>query len=170
MKWENRVKDSKGSLQWLIKPKFLDIRSDRWKVENSKRFFRNTAYISSVQKSRRKFRGSRESEVAGPFLPCTHRKGRGVQVRSIDLAEMAAASRNWKPCRERVGKLLPGMSAGLLTNRRKETTWEEIRESIAGEKSPGRVMKSRGFFLRESKTHWLAGDAWPHKKFDHILP
>lgn len=75
-----------------------------------------------------------------------------VRYRSIDLEEMAAASRNWKPCRERVGKL--AMSVGLLTNRRKETTMGG--EHRAGEKSPGRVMKSRdSFFHANRKYSWL---------------
>lgn len=48
-----------------------------------------------------------------------------------------------------VGKLLSGMSAGLLTNRRKETIWEEnIRESIGRRKEYWPRYEIAGFFYR----------------------
>ena len=64
---------------------------------------RNTKAATEISRAPRK-RGR------GAVPPVRVEKTVAVQYRSIDLEEMAAASRNWKPCRERVGKLLPGMS------------------------------------------------------------
>lgn len=48
-------------------------------------------------KSPRKFRGSPRKRGRGAVPPVRIEKTRCVRCRSIDLAEMAAASRNWKP-------------------------------------------------------------------------
>lgn len=80
----------------------------------------------------------------------THRKGRA-------FSPIDRSSRRWQLHREigshvgnGVGKLLSGMSAGLLTNRRKETTWEEnIREeSIGRRKEYWPRYEIAGFFYR----------------------
>lgn len=101
----------------------------------------------------------RYTEVGTEISQVSRKRGRGavppVRIEKAAFSPIDRSSRRWQLHREigshvgnGVGKLLSGMSAGLLTNRRKETTWEEniYGRASAGEKNIGRVMKSRDSF------------------------
>lgn len=100
----------------------------------------------------------RYTEVATEISQVSRKRGRGavppVRIEKAAFSPIDRSSRRWQLHREigshvgnGVGKLLSGMSAGLLTNRRKETTWEEnIRESIGRRKEYWPRYEIAGFF------------------------